>query len=67
MQWWCCSTAAMVVRSAPIQALVFCPFFTILWPPCSFPRCLCNETLEKGRCCCWPIDGGWPREGLKIC
>jgi len=52
------STAAMVVRSAPIQTSVFCPFFTILWPSFSFPHCLCNELLEKGRCCCWPVDGG---------
>jgi len=52
------STAVMVVRSAPIQTSVFSPFFTILWPSFSFPHYLCNELLEKGRCCCWPVDGG---------
>ncbi|KAJ6925557.1 hypothetical protein NC651_010063 [Populus alba x Populus x berolinensis] len=57
------STAAMVMRSAPIQASVFCPFFTVLWPPFSFPRRIRNELLGKGRCCCWPVDGGWPRDG----
>jgi len=25
-----------------------------------------SSSLEKG-CCCWPVDGGWPREGVKVC
>ena len=38
----------------------FLPRSTVLRPPLSFPHRLCNELLEKG-CCCWLVDGGWPR------
>ena len=53
------STAATVGRSAPLSLGFLLPS-TVLQPPFSFPHRLCNELLEKG-CCCWPVDGGWPR------
>jgi hypothetical protein len=56
------STAAMVVRSTPIQASVFCLFFTILWPPFSFPHLLHNDSWlaaeRKGDL----VLAGWERE-----
>ena len=43
------STAAMVVRSAPIQVSVLCPFFTALRPSFSIPHRLWRRDAAAGR------------------
>jgi hypothetical protein len=43
------STAVMVVRSAPIQVSVLCPFFTALRPSFSFPHRLWRRDAAAGR------------------